>query len=1525
VKRFVFSSNVAYLFVALGFACATVSVSAQVAVAPDLSSLKGPPKSNPAATKQVDSTERLRHEIWGQSNYGDGYIYGPTNRRSGMTVVDIDLDGDNDFVFPSSISAPQLMRNLGSSSAFFPGGSITLQADDLPEFHTWDLNMDFADLTGDGLPDLVAVVNFENGSGTFTKKVAYYKNEGPRTNPTFSYQRIFATSVQDSGDQRAMWVALGDINGDGLQDVFIAEAWIFATDRQHRVYVGLNQGTRTEPLFPAFLEETDLSSVLPDRIEFTSKELAAGEAVATLPTEPAKSSVAKGTSFSYNLGDIAVYDWDFDGVLDFMFYDRTEGLTLIRNEGTVTDPSWNDTIGTSSVTYIYDHNAIDDITYVEGTFAVDENPDSALPGVDWTRDILVSVNSRLKNYRFFTGEGDDGGYRLNQQNAVAFPAGQGDVDFWDYDGDGDEDMFRTGISSTSSTNLLLFENEGAPYAPAWGEFASGNSITSVPLNSGDSTNDHRNDLFLFADHDADGETSLFVQELDGNISHYQAGAVGKGGATPSFTLIDGAFVDSVDGGHTVTTPRGFTMTDFDQFSDGFSELITAYSYQGDSTLRVIDTFFEQAYDLNDGSLPTNFLPDPFDNDAPIDPLFLEAMTSGDLNLDGRPDLIIAWTADNDFEDTELHFYINEALAPEEHDNFTIPAFRFVYGDRLELPYNTDHRFGRMPKMVDIDADGDNDIFVGHRYPDNHGTNLRSYLRFYRNIVDSGIDIFRQRLVTNDRINLSISEDDHSYLQILNNSGGALEPGNLIYETGDTAPAIDVLQSEGLERNARVFLDVLPTVGANESKAIIVVGDTVDDTLYPTFATLADFAYFVLESEGLPRENIRFYADSSSGLDGDVAGRPTLASLEDSITNWAQGTEKLLVYLVDHGQRDRFRMNATEYLEADDLDSWYDSLQDVAPADRTMITTVIDTCESGSFVDNLQWASGDKNEDEKGAFGPERITMTSAGQGPIEGVALFDQAQYISFSLNFWFNIFNGKDYGQAFDDAKISIEAVNPLQVPQIDGDGDGVANQGGDSANATGHRPGATFDIRVPGVFIGDISADQAVGSNSATLSMGDIVSPFPVEGAGALIVPPNFQRPSLGNDDEQPISGLDFIDFEFDSETDRWEGTYNEFDEGGLFQIQYFVRSGGQFHASPRIGFVDRINLADAWESDDTADDANWIPINSVQGHNFHDNGDADWVRFSPLPNQTATIGVINPGQNAQVVIELYRAEDVLAKDSKGATPVLTMTADDTGEDLVFERNFTTSEQYFLRVTNADSNVSGEGTSYLLLVAVGTGGTSLIPTTLIVSVMNSDGNTPIEGADVMFDGRSVGKSSAEGICHMSVDAYATYQVQAAKSGFVASSSNVAVNNIIEEAVIMMSADATGGEGEGEGEGEGGGELSDLAQDLIDAFDSADADNDDLLSLAEATGAAGGLTEAQFNEIDSDDDGFLSQSELNAQVPAGEGEGEGEGEPPVMQCSGEGPAARLGFSGDLMAVLLSLGLLLWSARALKARPGDVS
>jgi hypothetical protein len=73
-----------------------------------------------------------------------------------------------------------------------------------------------------------------------------------------------------------------------------------------------------------------------------------------------------------------------------------------------------------------------------------------------------------------------------------------------------------------------------------------------------------------------------------------------------------------------------------------------------------------------------------------------------------------------------------------------------------------------------------------------------------------------------------------------------------------------------------------------------------------------------------------------------------------------------------------------------------------------------------------------------------------------------------------------------------------------------------------------------------------------------------------------------------------------------------------------------------------------------------------------------------------------------------------------------------------------------------------------------------------------------------------------------------------------------------------------TGAEGEGEGEGD----LEDIADDLLTDFDDLDSNDSGGLSLAEARIEVAALTQVQFNLIDTNGNGELSESELEAQLP---------------------------------------------------------
>ena len=1324
------------------------------------------PKGTPAAVT-------LGHEIWGQTIYGDGSVYGPTNRQSGLTIADIDTDGDNDAIFPSSLGAPEWMVNQGSSGAFYPGGSRTLEVNGLPTTMRFDLGLEFGDFNGDTLPDFLAVVS---ETSPFIKKVVYLRNEGPRERPRFSYQGTVYTSPQ-SGTLSGMWITVGDLDSDDDLDLFVAESFLTTAERPHRLFFVQNTGGRTAPQLGAPVEVQAVSNLLPARIELSKLAKAREGRERPLASFQQPEGAAKGVTFTYNLGDIGFADWDLDEDQDFLFYTRETGLFWLPNTGSPTNPAWAgglDGIGNP----LYDHGVADGLTYEEGSFANRLNRDRALPGAEWSDETYLSVNSRLKIIRYYA----EGGFRVDSQNAVAFDFGQGPSALWDFDLDGDLDLFKTTYGSNENGQLLLVRNRGTVYAPAWDDTYL--PVNSVTLNRGRAANGFREDQYVVAPYTGPNDPALYIQRQDGTIDLFLGNPPANADGLPTFEAFPNEFPNVVDPAHEFVAPAGIAVADFD--GDGLQEIVANYQhYVGDilyGELVVVDMkriggdLFYTSY------IVPEFFTD--ENGIALDPSYIESMAAGDVNKDGRPDILVTTSEDFDYLECETSVYLNTTFEVSGNTLF----YEFNSAGPLETVFNTDRFYARMPALADIDADSDLDLFMSHRYPDGDITNLFSYPRFYRNGSDTGRRYTRFRmtaettkalkipLITGPQGQVTFVEPDYSLVQ--NTSRGVLLP-QAVYRAGDFAPSVDILDTTnlisdwGTDKEMRSFVDIFPPVGPEESKAIIVVGDTADGDLYPTFVELAAFAHRVIIGEGLPKSSVRIYAATNFDVDddgiNDVTAPPTLSALQGAVTGWGATPEKLLVYLVDHGQRNRFRLNATEFLESTVYDGWLDQIQ--AGNGGPQVTTVIDTCESGSFIDDIK--------------GPRRINMTGANVGPVEGVAIFDKDQFISFSLSFWGWIYYGNTYGAAFRYAKTAIESLNPLQKPQIDDDGDGVSNEPNDGTLADGTRPGGDFEVQGPSVFINEVAPSQPITSNSATLWLSGVSSAFPVSNAKAVIVPPNFKRPSVNNDDEQPVTNLPVVFFTYNAALDRWEGRYNGFTEGGIYQIQYYVTTGGQVYASPLTGFVDRINAPDAWESDNTAAAAQWLPINTIAGHNFHQANDEDWIRFS-APAGTATIALLRPRHNCQPVAELYRVSDLIA--NPGAAPIRTDSSAERGQELVYEHTFGVSGQYLLRVRSAEGGRFGEGTSYQLIVAVDTGG-GIIPTTLIVSVRDEN-DAILSGANVQFNGGNIGTTDFQGVVQAIVSSYGNYSVTASKEGFETVAQSVNVNNHIESAVIRLTVD---------------------------------------------------------------------------------------------------------------------------------------
>jgi hypothetical protein len=124
------------------------------------------------------------------------------------------------------------------------------------------------------------------------------------------------------------------------------------------------------------------------------------------------------------------------------------------------------------------------------------------------------------------------------------------------------------------------------------------------------------------------------------------------------------------------------------------------------------------------------------------------------------------------------------------------------------------------------------------------------------------------------------------------------------------------------------------------------------------------------------------------------------------------------------------------------------------------------------------------------------------------------------------------------------------------------------------------------------------------------------------------------------------------------------------------------------------------DGGEDDDTFDKANFIPLSEDQRHNFHKAEDADWVVFYVMPPEPPntvipyTIKVRNPESRCDAVIALYddpESEHLKQVDDAGS-----------GENEMLKWNFAQEGFYYLKITNAGSDIFGKDTAYDLYVYI-------------------------------------------------------------------------------------------------------------------------------------------------------------------------------------------------------------------------------
>jgi streptogramin lyase len=340
----------------------------------------------------------------------------------------------------------------------------------------------------------------------------------------------------------------------------------------------------------------------------------------------------------------------------------------------------------------------------------------------------------------------------------------------------------------------------------------------------------------------------------------------------------------------------------------------------------------------------------------------------------------------------------------------------------------------------------------------------------------------------------------------------------------------------------------------DTRAIVVAGGGPypGNSLWEATQTNANFAYRTLNLQGFSKDEI-FYLSSDVGLDLDLNGEAddvdadaTNANLGQALTEWAAGAESVIVYLVDHGGDETFRMSGTETLSAAQLDGWLAQLQGTLSGD---LTVVYDACQSGSFVSRLA--------------GPGRTVITSTSPGES---AYFVSQGSLSFSNQFWTHVFNGERLQDAYSLARGSTTATFPDQNPLLDANGNGVANEPADFdalgntfiGNGTedfGSRP-----------EIASVSAPRnIVDTSTATLVANGVTDADGIARVYAVVRNPGYTAPAPNT----PITELPQVDFQ-PVGGDRYEVTYDRFNEEGTYQLTVYATDAQGNSAVPKVAEV-------------------------------------------------------------------------------------------------------------------------------------------------------------------------------------------------------------------------------------------------------------------------------------------------------------------------------------------------------------------
>lgn len=267
-------------------------------------------------------------------------------------------------------------------------------------------------------------------------------------------------------------------------------------------------------------------------------------------------------------------------------------------------------------------------------------------------------------------------------------------------------------------------------------------------------------------------------------------------------------------------------------------------------------------------------------------------------------------------------------------------------------------------------------------------------------------------------------------------------------------------------------ELLVTLGMEVGRSIIVRGYESSETA-TVMDTLANYVYNILRSRRFTDDMIYYLnPDTEMDVNGDglfneVDTVTNLSNFDDAVLNWAlpdlSDSLHLTICLVGEGSENGFRLNETELLTADHLQSLVNQIKENTTTDN--INIIFETDYARQYVETLQ---------------DTVLTLITATD--TTRMYFMDEG-HISFGRFFWNGIYESLDVGEAFLRAKdivLYLPQIFYKQIPLLDANGNGIANEliDGELANQV-HIGGAYLLGDFPPYIVGS-GINEGAGGNT-------------------------------------------------------------------------------------------------------------------------------------------------------------------------------------------------------------------------------------------------------------------------------------------------------------------------------------------------------------------------------------------------------------------------------------------------------------